>query len=113
MKNASLVLGLLALSALGCGAASRLGGACTTNADCDYGQICNSGGAGGFCSRGCSLDGTRGECPEGGTCSTVGTGIGTTSLICVPLCSGGGCREGYECVAAGGTVTACKPKPVQ
>lgn len=114
MKPILLVTAFLSF-ATACGSVSTIGAPCTVNTECEYGQVCNSSGAGGFCTRGCTFDGSRGECPTGSTCTMSGSGIGTTVLLCLPLCAGGsGCRDGYECVAAGSTkITACKPKPQQ
>lgn len=101
---------LVAVSA--CNSIGTIGAACTVTRDCEYGQVCNSTGAGGFCTRGCTFNGERGECPTGSTCAQVGTGIGNTVLLCLPICAEGAtCRDGYECATTVGTVKACKPKP--
>lgn len=113
MIRLALPAALLALLATACGQSNgTIGAACTTTRDCEYGQVCNTTGSGGFCTRGCTFNGERGECPAGATCAQTGMGIGTTVLLCLPLCTEGAtCRDGYECSTTVGTVKACKPKP--
>jgi hypothetical protein len=90
----------------GCGRSS-VGRACETHQDCDNGQTCYTELAGGFCSRGCDLQGSIANCPDGTICSPFGD-----RLLCAPICQAqGDCREGYECNGLSGTeVKSCRPK---
>lgn len=90
----------------GCGASS-VGRSCTATADCDNGQTCFTSAPGGYCSRGCSAEGTAVDCPGGTVCANHG---GT--LLCSSTCqTQAECRAEYECNGlTGSSVKACRPK---
>lgn len=85
----------------------RVGDECTSDDACAPGQRCQAT-TGGFCTRGCLEPGATSECPGGTVCTT----FGTQALVCSPTCEGDAdCRDGYECVSAGGVsaLKACRP----
>lgn len=106
-----LVVGIGLISLLsGCGVV-RVGESCEKRDDCVPAQECLLNVPGGFCTRGCTEEGTTRDCPEG----TICTFFGKSLLVCSPLCqSNGDCRVNYECVEAGGTTArkACRPEGV-
>ncbi len=103
MKRA--LLSFAALVVVACNNPTGIGSPCTIDSDCDRGQVCFNE-AGGFCSRGCSFEGTTRECPTGSVCTNTGA-----SLVCAQVCQGPAeCRDKYECAAvAASTVMACQP----
>ena len=73
------------------------------------GQYCNTSVAGGYCTRGCTFEGTQlQECPAGSIC----TSFGSAAQVCANICTGdGSCREGLQCNGVSGSnVKSCKPK---
>lgn len=116
----------LVVTLMGCGPLVTVGGPCTTRNDCTPSYSCfqkQASGvveiAGGFCSRGCAVEGDTRECPGG----TVCTFFGDSQLICSPQCTADAqCREGYACADvamgsasvgnAGGSNKTCRPKSV-
>lgn len=106
MKRPLAALAFLFLIA--CGGGTNVGSPCTVNGDCNVGQYCNTATPGGFCTRGCTFEGTQlNECPGGSICTNVGS-----SLVCAPICTGAtGCRDQYECNGTtGSSVKSCRPK---
>ena len=77
---------------------------CTTNADCESGQACNTAAPGGACIKNCSVEGKTTECPYGSICT-----VGNPSLTCGTFCTDdNGCRAGFACTAvAGSTKKGC------
>lgn len=88
-------------------AGPSVGRACTQRSDCETGQECYTQAPGGFCSKGCSAEGSLAECP-GDTVCTQNAGL----LLCAPICTDqGACRPEYECVGvANSSHKACRPK---
>jgi hypothetical protein len=107
MKRPLVAIAFLFLGA--CGSGASIGSPCTVNGDCNSGQYCNTAVAGGYCTRGCTFEGTQiKECPQGSVC----TSFGTNALVCTAICNGAGdCRDGFECNGTSGSSTkSCKPK---
>ncbi len=94
--------------------AGAIGDACTSNADCSFGEdwLCLREGAsfrGGMCSRTCLVDG---DCGSGNHCAFIPAGGGEGA--CLPDCvDDTSCRaDGYVCTNAdddAGMVTECFP----
>jgi len=101
----SLLIGS-ALSVAGCGG-TNVGQSCTTNSDCSNGLSCNTAQPGGYCTKGCSQEGSITECPGGSVCSSQGGG-----LLCAAVCqSQGDCRSEYECNGVSNSDSkSCRPK---
>ncbi len=83
------------------------GEACTETADCQKGQTCYTDLRDGFCSRGCTDEGTDRACGSGTVCSQSGE-----RLFCAPTCEEtADCRTGYACLEVRGTtVKTCRPR---
>ncbi|MFL5318519.1 MAG: hypothetical protein ACJ790_02610 [Myxococcaceae bacterium] len=94
------------LLAAGCGG-TDVGHSCTTNSDCSNGLSCNTNQPGGYCTKGCSVEGSGTECPGGSVCSSQGGG-----LLCALVCQGqNDCRAEYECNGVSGSdQKTCRPK---
>lgn len=91
-----------------CGGTS-IGNACTTDADCDNTQTCDTSLPGGYCTKGCLQEGNDKECPGGSLCIANGG-----RFQCSDSCSvANDCRDGYECSATSdSTGKACRlPTP--
>lgn len=89
---------------------SKIGGACTTNSQCDTGGICLTGASflNGYCSQDCVKTG----CPSGSECYSNDQGkTAYCFATCTPPTGGGqgACRTGYECVSDGSGGGACLP----
>lgn len=106
MNRPLVVVALAALFAAGCGGSS-VGRPCTTDSDCDTGQTCYTDVPGGYCSRGCSAEGSTTDCPGGTVCA-----LHSTRLLCSAVCQQqSDCRTEYECNGlSGAEVKACRPK---
>lgn len=103
---ARIALAVAPLVLLACGG-PNVGRACTLSADCDRGQECYTQAPAGFCSKGCSAEGSFAECPGDSICAQ-NSGL----LLCAPICrEQGDCRPEYECVGvANNAQKACRPK---
>lgn len=90
----------------GCGESS-VGKACASTDECDNGQTCYTDVPGGYCSKGCTTEGTDEECPGGSVCAT-----NSGKLLCSETCqTQADCRADYECNGVtGSSVKACRPK---
>jgi hypothetical protein len=99
-----LPLALLVLAACG---GTTVGRTCTQDKDCDNGQTCYLFVTGGYCSKGCGLEGSTQDCP-GGTVCVLASG----QLYCANTCqSQGDCRAELECNGVTGSAAkACRPK---
>lgn len=97
----------LALCALWACGGSSIGQPCTVNDDCDNGQTCFTSAPGGYCSKGCSIEGSNADCPGGSVCAQ-----NAELLLCSNTCqSQGDCRADYECNGVTGSdAKACRPK---
>jgi len=101
-----VVLGGSLLALTGCNQVT-VGLSCTTKDNCVPGQICYQA-PGGFCTRGCTEAGNSIDCPSG----TICIAFDADNQVCSPTCSSNGdCRDGYQCVEAGGTtaIKGCRP----
>src|SRR5688572_29484685 len=96
----------MALGILGCGASS-VGRPCTADSECDNAQTCLTTAPGGYCTKGCAVEGTAQDCPGGTVCASHGT-----QLLCSMVCQNQeNCREQYECNGiTGSSIKACRPK---
>lgn len=84
---------------------SGVGGACTTNDDCQSAD-CVTTWPGGYCTQGC----TNVTCPTGSTCFDLGNNV----LACLADCSGpdtgqSNCRSSYVCSASNTGAGYCWP----
>ncbi len=72
--------------------AAQIGDACTTNADCGSGRICDRSQPGGYCTLpACD----RVDCPEEAVC----VDFGNQTRYCMQKCGAFAfCREGFHCV---------------
>lgn len=107
MKRALLPLFAVAcLAGSACGKSS-VGNPCTVSTDCDPGQTCLTSAPGGYCSKGCSAEGTSVDCPGGTVCASF-----AGALMCSAVCQQqSDCRAEYECNGlTGSSVKACRPK---
>lgn len=104
MKHALILF--FALFSFGCGTTST-GLECTVNLDCDDGQTCYTAAPGGYCTSGCSVEGSDEDCPEQTVCAST-----TFGLVCARLCSAqSDCREAYECNGVSRSdAKVCRPK---
>lgn len=110
MKRALVALSLVLCAS--CGPAVRVGDVCEKQTDCAPGLTCEPG-PGGFCSRGCAVEGETRDCPSG----TVCTFFGGSTLVCSTYCSvPADCAyrlANYECTAlATGGRMSCRPEGV-
>ncbi len=94
----------LFLSACG---SSSVGRPCTVDTDCDNGQTCLTSAPNGYCTRGCSLEGSATDCPGGTICADHGG-----RLYCSQPCqTQTDCRAEYECNGVtGSSHKVCRPK---
>lgn len=104
MRRTLLTFAIFTLSA--CGGTS-VGNECTETANCDSGQTCYTQLPGGYCSKGCSVEGSTTECPGGTVCSNH-----SNILLCAPTCqTKEDCRADYECNGLSGSEEkSCRPK---
>ena len=105
MKRALVTFAVLFCA--GCNNSTDVGSPCTVTADCDPAHYCVTTAPGGFCTRGCTFEGRKDECPGGSVCAY----IGGTVLVCAPICtSTSQCRDKYDCNTNVGTdVRSCTP----
>ena len=100
-----LVIALLSslLITAACGG-TTVGHACSGVADCQAGQVCLSADTGGYCTKGCTIEGDVHACPIGSVCATQDAG-----LYCSVTCGGtSDCRASYTCnPVASSTSKAC------
>ena len=105
MKN-TLLVALVLGSLLGCGS-HEIGRFCAKTADCSPSYTCFTDVKDGFCSRGCTIEGSIEECPLGSICAP----IGPNALVCSPTCN-----DAAECshveltcgALSGSTKKACR-----
>ena len=106
-----LVAGSFSLGLLSC-QGNTVGVGCTSDSECDRGQSCFTNGfPGGYCTKGCTHEGTTTECPNGTICARTSV-LSSSTLFCGIWCKGDGeCRGGqYTCAAtAGSEQKACAP----
>lgn len=103
----ALVLTVVAaLSLAGC-SGDTTGEACTETADCQTGQTCYTDLPEGYCSKGCTNEGTDRGCGSGSVCSQS-----EDRLLCAKTCEEHtDCREGYSCLGVSGSnVKSCRPQ---
>lgn len=83
------------------------GDACTETTDCQTGQTCYTDLPQGYCSKGCTDEGTDRACGSGTVCSQT-----ATRMLCAVTCEGNDdCRTGYACLAvAGSSLKSCQPR---
>lgn len=112
-----LWLSLTLASLFSCSATTTVGKACTSRAECAYGERCTEQ-AGGLCSRRCQLPKDapgvaeypeiKSMCPDTAACIAYTS----TVAICSPRCVlDSQCRRGFFCAPtfAGSTQRACRP----
>lgn len=105
MKNLLFVALTLAF-VTACGPAA-VGQKCTTNADCTDSNSCFNTVAGGFCSRGCTAQGTVRDCPDKTACAQVAS----NTLVCSNECTDDTqCNTALRClpVVDGSTTKVCR-----
>lgn len=106
----SLFVSILLVAATGCGDdPPNVGGTCAAMDDCDDGLTCDTGAAGGYCTKSCTMPGSTSECPDESVCDAV---VGT-AMSCVKICTASAdCRTDQDCNGiSGSNIKACKPKP--
>lgn len=90
---------LVCVGGAGCGPA--IGDACTVDADCGQGAICDEATQGGYCT---ITPCREGECPEEAVC----VDFGVERTWCMRRCDDGqGCREELTCRKDVGEVAFC------
>ena len=108
MKRAHVALAFLVFA--GCfNNSTDVGTPCTVTADCDPAHFCDTSSPGGFCTKGCTFEGTTTkECPSGSVC----TYTGGTVMVCANTCkTDANCRDQYGCYPVkNSTLLACGPK---
>ena len=106
MKRALVTLALLLCA--GCNNPTAVGSPCTVTSDCDPAHYCDTSSPGGFCTRGCTFEGRKEECPAGSICAHPGG----TVLVCAPICTDTSqCRDQYACnTLIGSDTRACTKK---
>ncbi len=84
-----------------------VGQSCKADTDCDNGQTCLTSAPEGYCTKGCSLEGSVIDCPRDTVCAAH-----AGRLYCSALCTQqSDCRAGYECNGVGASQEkACRPK---
>lgn len=106
MKRALWALCLVVI-ATSCGG-SHVGASCEKRSDCGSGQECVLEAPGGYCTRGCIVEGGTQDCPGG----TICTFFGGSTLVCSTPCTvDEDCRINFECmpVLGSGGKLACRP----
>jgi hypothetical protein len=107
MRRANvLFLAAVAAAILTACGGSSVGRSCSADGDCDNGQTCFLDMPGGYCSKGCTIEGLADECPGGSICASSGT-----RLLCAAECRNQDhCRADYECNGlTGSSVKVCRP----
>lgn len=88
-------------------AGTSVGDACDGDDDCDSGQTCYTDLPGGYCTKGCTVEGKTDECPRGSVCAVSGQ----HQLCAVECQTQADCRADYECNGVTGTnLKVCRPK---
>jgi hypothetical protein len=87
----------------------NVGAVCAADAGgCDNGLHCDTTADGGYCTTGCSTQGSTSECPEQAICDSFAGG----PMECFRICTvQSDCRADQECNGlTGSSIKACKPK---
>jgi hypothetical protein len=106
-----LVIALFLLSGVAA-CAAKVGDGCLNNADCAFGQTCDTSPPGGYCLIvGCRAN----SCPSEAWCASFQVGARIQSF-CLRKCGDDGdCRDGYRCRfdtgAPGGVCYTAAPTP--
>lgn len=105
-----LLLAVALACVMACSDPPNVGATCTASGGCDEGLTCETGAAGGYCTKACTMPGSTEECPEGSICDAI---IGS-AMACVKICKdegAGECRSDQSCNGTtNGSTKACKPK---
>ena len=104
-----LVVALVLAAALAaCGTDLNVGDTCTQTGGCDDGLTCDTGVAGGYCTRACTQPGQVAECRDGAICDQ----LPGQAMACVKLCEvQSDCRADLACSGiTGSSLKACKPQ---
>jgi len=90
------------------GTPPNVGATCTASEGCDPGLQCDATADGGYCTTGCSTQGSTSECPDQSVCDSFAGGPKECFRICTVQAD---CRADQECNGlTGSTIKACKPK---
>jgi hypothetical protein len=97
--------GLLTALVLLTACATDIGDACSSDAECGTGRVCDRSSRGGYCT---VSPCTPNSCPENSVCVE----FENQQTFCMALCDNGGdCRGGYFCDKRTGAAPFCREKP--
>lgn len=107
MKTTFAAALALALSGSAC-IPNTVGLGCKSNADCSNTYTCFTQLSGGYCSRGCDVEGSQADCPAQTVCAPVATGVQACADICTDDAQ---CTAGLKCGAVNGFAQKVCRKP--